>query len=192
MPSLSTRDRTVTRDALGRFLKLSVFAVFASLLLVVNSTSGVASAKSEAGVGAPVQLLNQAVAPAGLQPGGGFPENPFARPRFIINAVSMYARDETGVDWPFSDEIVWNFASNSDIVTTRVYGDMDAGESVAFVPANRCMVPLADPDGERNNAWACGPGGSGAPIDVIVSIYEHEGWKFPNQFCADVEGNADL
>ena len=110
MPSLSTEDTTFTRDVLGRFLKLSLFGAFASLLLVVNSTRGVAFAKGEAGVGAPpIQLLDHAVAPAALQP--GLPENPFARPRFIVvNAVRMHVIDETGPDWWGSDEIVVDFS----------------------------------------------------------------------------------
>src|SRR5687768_476502 len=100
----------------------SVFGAFAALLLVLNSISGVAFAQYE--VGAPVrpsQLLDHAVAPAGLQPGGGFPENPFARPRFVVNAVHMRAIDETGPDWWGSDEIVVNFESNRGEVTTGVY-----------------------------------------------------------------------
>jgi hypothetical protein len=170
----------------------SVFGAFAALLLVSNSISGIAFAQDAAGVSAPPsQLLDHAVAPAGLQPGGGFPENPFARPRFVVNAVHMRAIDETGPDWWGDDDIVVNFESNRGEVTTGVYGDMDTGDIQGFRPANRCMAPLTDPDGKLNNAWACGFG-SGAPLEVIISLHEHDDWDLPAEFCGVVDGQNDL
>ena len=65
-------------------------------------------------------------------------------PQFVAHADSFHADDETGrTDWG-SDEVRAVFADFNPINerATREYDNVDSGETVAFIAADRCITPL--------------------------------------------------
>jgi hypothetical protein len=65
-------------------------------------------------------------------------------PQFVAEAVLFKAIDETGYDWPGSDEVYAVFSDLNptlDDLVTAEYGDVDAGETRNFGPNERCIAP---------------------------------------------------
>ena len=65
-------------------------------------------------------------------------------PQFVAHADSFHADDETGrTDWG-SDEVRAVFADFNPISerATKEYDNVDSGETVAFIAADRCITPL--------------------------------------------------
>lgn len=67
-------------------------------------------------------------------------------PQFVVEAVGFRAVDETGIDWPGSDEVHWVFAGWDpfDERATTVYGDVDSGDKRNFRAVDRCIAPQPD------------------------------------------------
>ncbi len=99
-----------------------------------------------------VALLLAAVAgsvPAPAQPGRGVDDGRVVTirvPQFVVHAVKFRAVDETGWDWPGSDEVHWVFADWQpfDERATTVYGNVDLGETKTFRAVDRCIAPQPD------------------------------------------------
>jgi hypothetical protein len=109
-----------------------------------------------------------------------------AHPRYIVEAISMHAVDETGPDFPGADEIIASFQSEGNGMFTGVYGDFDTNETKALRSGQRCMYAAIDPDNQANHNWSCDPNGRTGPIDFIVTLYEYDGeWRnfFSPGFC---------
>jgi hypothetical protein len=64
-------------------------------------------------------------------------------PQFAAEAVSFRAIDESGYDWPGSDEIYAVFADylHPYVGTTETYRDVDTGDIGTFPPHVRCITP---------------------------------------------------
>lgn len=89
------------------------------------------------------------IAPAPAQPGREVDDGRvivITVPQFVVEAVSFRAVDETGVDWPGSDEVHWVFAGWDpfDERATTVYGDVDSGDKRNFRAVDRCIAPQPD------------------------------------------------
>jgi hypothetical protein len=120
-----------------------------------------------------------------------------SRARFVVVAENFVARDETGVDWTGSDEILLRYSVDNYDLFTGEYGDVDWGERHNIKPEQRCIAPAIDTDGQKNRAWACQWTGRAAPIIMTISAYEYDGTlRFllthlpPHGFCAP--GSSDL
>lgn len=76
----------------------------------------------------------------------GFPEGTIniMAPQFVAEAVTLRANDESGYDWPGSDEVYAVFSDLNpnllDLVTS-VQGDLDTGETRTFGTTERCIAP---------------------------------------------------
>lgn len=91
-----------------------------------------------------------AIAPAAAQPGREIDDGRVVIvtvPQFVAHAESFTAVDETGRwDWTGSDEVRAVFADFNPINerATREYDNVDSGETVAFIAADRCITPFPD------------------------------------------------
>ncbi len=124
------------------------------------------------------------------------------QPRYIVTAERLYANDETGPDWPGSDEIYLVFGSEAlnRFGYSSIFGDFDTGET-RNIPAGRwCLAPLAEPVHHQNGSlygWLCQTEGIGGPFNFSVSVYESDSaWTphacLPNDLPAGVACQDDL
>ncbi len=100
--------------------------------------------------------------------------------RFIVEADSFTAVDESGLDWSGSDEIYAIWTSGESGVSTSIVDDVDTGDTVAFPRTENCIFPIEAPDsgrllsGERGDEWSCADGGAFAPVEFNVWLFEHD------------------
>ena len=124
------------------------------------------------------------------------PRPSFGEPRFVLNAVRFRAVDETGIDWPGSDEVfaVWQ-APGDPMAASVEFTNVDAGDTRTFAPRQSCITPIEvtrNLDGgssplmaAEGDQWACRVVGRPAPIDFTVWLFEHdEDWWTPVTFSA--------
>jgi hypothetical protein len=85
-------------------------------------------------------------------------------PSFKIEAVKFKCLDETGHDWPGSDEIRIGIESSSARIISREFGDVDTNETRGFKPEESCILPVGEKSGDVLGAlvapdirWSCGP-----------------------------------
>lgn len=70
----------------------------------------------------------------------GLNENVFGGPRFVAHALRVKALDETGWDWPGSDEVWlerWDFDRKQ--IGPNYFSDFDTGESKSLPADKRCV-----------------------------------------------------
>jgi hypothetical protein len=109
---------------------------------------------------------------------------PAAAPRFLVRATTLYANDETGPDWPGSDEIYVVFQlqhpdrmadSAGFTARTSVFGDFDTGELRTFRDTQNCLTSALQDDTQGEvSAWHCHPQGDFGPLQFTVRIYEED------------------
>ena len=107
-------------------------------------------------------------------------------PRYIVRATTLYANDETGPDWPGSDEIYATFVlrrpdrlgSEEFYARTSVFGDFDTGETKRFREWENCLtsvMPAAAQLGRSPvRAWDCHPDGDRINLRFTVQLYEED------------------
>jgi hypothetical protein len=100
----------------------------------------------------------------------------FASPQFVAHAVSFKALDETGPDWPGSDEVYGLFAdfnAPNEFMTSE-YEDVDTGETKRFRSADRCLARQP----------SCDRGASS--LHFGIGLWEKDS-SFPGvEFCAGI------
>ncbi len=100
--------------------------------------------------------------------------------RFIVEADSFTAVDESGFDSLGSDEIYAIWTSGDSGVSTSVVGDVDTGNTFHFPSTENCIFPIQAPanrsllSGERGDEWSCVEGGAFAPVEFNVWLFEHD------------------
>ncbi len=70
-------------------------------------------------------------------------------PQFVAEAVRFTAIDESGYDWPFSDEVYAVFSDLNPTVfieITTTYEDIDTGDTRSFGRDERCIAPRPNCD----------------------------------------------
>ena len=60
--------------------------------------------------------------------------------RYKIEAMRFKALDETGIDWPGSDEVMVETTNAKGFTVTNEIGDIDSGDTHHFDPAKSCIV----------------------------------------------------
>ncbi len=126
-------------------------------------------------VGGPIQL---AASPSFR---GSRTERYEPKARFIVVAEDFTAVDESGADWPGSDEIYAIWTSGGTGARTSVFEDVDTGETKNFRDDERCIYPMQDRTGtdtlliaDDGDRWGCVPGGRSGPIEFRVWLFEHD------------------
>lgn len=142
-------------------------ALLAGVTLALASASASQSpAGSPASPQAPVRIDGQASALAG---------DGLIRARYMVEAISFKALNETGVDFLGSDEIVGRFAIGGRTMFTGIYGDVDTGETHSFRTGQQCIFPAIDPDQTLNHTWSCNARGAPGPLRFQITLYEYDG-----------------
>lgn len=108
--------------------------------------------------------------------GLGATQDVVREPRFIVEAVSFKAIDESGPDYPFSsDEVFAAFGRDGRFgPATSTFDDIDTDEGRNFAREQSCILPAIDPDGARNGAWACAPEGAQGPLRFAIALYDED------------------
>ena len=112
-----------------------------------------------------------------------------SEPRFVVEAVSFTAIDESGLDWAGSDEVYAVWTSAGTRAVTSVFGDVDTIETRSFLSGQRCIYPIRPPkagntdlyagDGDEWGCWAAGRSG---PVEFSVWLFEDDSGGFPPCF----------
>lgn len=126
--------------------------------------------------------------------GLGQTQNVIREPRFIVEAISFKAVDESGPNSPGADEVYAVFHSGDDEMVTSVYEDVDIGEPPRHFEAHQsCIWPAVDPDDDRNGSWSCAPQGASGPVGFEVMLYELDPYyrRAFGAFCVSI-GSNDL
>jgi hypothetical protein len=83
-------------------------------------------------------------------------------PRFELSAISFKAIHETGSNWPGSDEVYVTIHVPGHAATvSKIFGDVDAGETKRFPVDQRCIFPIDGLNGRtlllgyRGDTWTC-------------------------------------
>jgi hypothetical protein len=83
-------------------------------------------------------------------------------PRFVLEAISFKAIHETGSNWPGSDEVYVTIHVPGHASTrSKIFGNVDAGETMHFPRDQRCIFPIAERNGptlfqgHKGDTWHC-------------------------------------
>ena len=104
----------------------------------------------------------------------------FIEPRYRLELLEVKARDETGFDFPGSDEILVIADLEGGLPETsyelwidKGMGDMDSGEVVKFGPDHACLMRAVDD--VRDRRWSCAADGAILPFTVTFTVLERDG-----------------
>jgi hypothetical protein len=123
-----------------------------------------------------------------------------------VEAVSFHCNDEVSYDGPWiSDEVRVGIGTPAIITISKVFGDVDSGETWSFAPDQSCIYPIMGAGGPGvfvapDATWTCSPAGTPGPISFTIVMAEEDSGFFhrlssEGQFTAPIElpdGNDDL
>jgi hypothetical protein len=92
-------------------------------------------------------------------------------PRFRVEAVSFYAKNESGRT-AGSDEVFAIFSDGPHRVVTEVFGGIDTGATRTFRANQTCVWPIHDPDDRSNGSWQCAAAGAPGPVRFHINLYD--------------------
>jgi hypothetical protein len=104
--------------------------------------------------------------------------------RFKVEALRFKAIDESGYDWPWSDEIivVIRIPEQNVLIASKIFDNVDTGETKT-IPANQsCILPIAgvSPNsgnvfrGDQGMTWTCSGRGAAGPFSFTVEMFEKD------------------
>lgn len=100
--------------------------------------------------------------------------------RYKVELIEVKARDETGFNWPGSDEIlvIADVEGVRDIGSYELWiqkglADMDSDETVKIDPDNTCLLPAVDD--VKDGKWICAEAGHPAPFTLTFTVIEKDG-----------------
>jgi hypothetical protein len=111
----------------------------------------------------------------------------FTPARYIVRATTLYANDETGRDWPGSDEIYAQFelrtpdrvGGDAFYARTTTFGDFDTGETKRFRDGENCLTsvvpaPAAPIVNGHVRFWNCHANGDRHNLTFVVRLFEED------------------
>ena len=108
--------------------------------------------------------------------------------RYKIEALRFKARDETGIDWLGSDEVMIETRDAKGWTVSNEIGDIDSGDTHNFDPAKSCIVAVRAGLVVLGESSLCDEVGEPAPLGFHVEFWEKDPIGFPMGFC--VPGSA--
>ena len=111
-------------------------------------------------------------------------------PKYKVEALEFHCNDETGYDEPWyapwtSDEVQVGIRAPATLMKSKVFGDVDSGESRSFAPDQSCILPIDRPipSGHRvalfpNDTWTCSNAGRSGPFSFTVVMAEEDSGFF--------------
>jgi hypothetical protein len=105
--------------------------------------------------------------------------------RYKIEAMRFKARDETGIDWPGSDEVMVETTDAKGWTVSNEIGNIDSGDTHDFDPAKSCIVAARPGIVVLGESSVCEEVGEPAPLGFQVEFWEKDPIGFPPLgFCA--------
>jgi hypothetical protein len=102
----------------------------------------------------------------------------WTEPRYKIEALRFKARDESGADWPGSDEVMVTTQDpegNPDGWTvSEEIGDIDSGDTHEFDPAASCVLAVRPGVALLGKTSVCDEAGAPAPLRFMVEMWEKD------------------
>ena len=108
--------------------------------------------------------------------------------RYKIEAMRFKARDETGVDWWGSDEVMIETNDAKGWTASDEIGDIDSGDTHNFDPAKSCIVAVRPGIVVLGKTSVCEEVGEPAPLSFQVEFWEQDSIGFPYGFCLPASG----
>ena len=109
--------------------------------------------------------------------------------RYKIEAIRFKARDETGVDWWGSDEVMIGTYDAKGFAHSNEIGGIDSGDTHKFDPAKSCIIAVRPGEVVLGKTSVCDDVGEPAPLSFRVEFWEKDS-QFPfGGFCAHLPGN---
>ncbi|MEX0605563.1 MAG: hypothetical protein WD623_08040 [Marinobacter sp.] len=102
--------------------------------------------------------------------------------RYKIEAVRFKARDETGIDWLGSDEVIIQTNDAKGSTVSNEIGDIDSGDTHSFDPAISCVVAVRPGVAVLGESSVCEEIGEPAPMFFRVEFWEKD-FFLPAGFC---------
>lgn len=84
-------------------------------------------------------------------------------------------RQESGIDWLGSDEVVIETFDSKGRTMSDEIGDMDTGDVHHFDPAKSCIVGVRDGRVVLGESSECDNRGESAPFWFMVKFWEYDG-----------------
>lgn len=103
--------------------------------------------------------------------------------RYKIEAMRFKARDETGVDWWGSDEVMVGTTDAKGWTVSKEIGGIDSGDTHNFDPAKSCIVAVRPGVVILGESSVCEEAGEPAPLGFQVEFWEKGFFGFPAGFC---------
>jgi hypothetical protein len=106
------------------------------------------------------------------------------QPKYKVEAVRFRCNHETWVDWWTSDEIRVGISTPTTTTVSKVFSNVDAGDTEVFAPDQSCIYPIdgQNPSGHRlflpAETWSCSNSGAPGPISFTVVMAEEDGGFF--------------
>ena len=94
--------------------------------------------------------------------------------RYKIEAIRFKARDETGFDWPGSDEVMVQTNDAKGLTVSNEIGDIDSGDTHNFDPAKSCIVAVRPGVVVLGKSSVCDEVGEPAPLSFQVEFWEKD------------------
>ncbi len=103
--------------------------------------------------------------------------------RYKIEAIRFKARDETGFDWPGSDEVLVETTDAKGFTLSNEIGGIDSGDTHDFDPAKSCIVAVRPGIVVLGESSVCEEVGEPAPLGFQVEFWEKDWIGNPGGFC---------
>jgi hypothetical protein len=103
--------------------------------------------------------------------------------RYKIEAMRFKARDETGIDWLGSDEVMVETEDAKGWTVSKEIGDIDSGDTHSFDPAKSCIIAVRPGVVVLGETSMCDEVGEPAPLGFYVEFWEKDLFGFPAGFC---------
>ena len=94
--------------------------------------------------------------------------------RYKIEAIRFKARDETGIDWPGSDEVMIRTDDAKGWTVSDEIGGIDSGDTHHFDPAKSCIVAVRPGIVVLGKTSVCDDVGEPAPLGFQVEFWEKD------------------
>ena len=155
--------------------------MMALLFCVVGALAQESPAPSPSG-GAAASAARE---PAQIRLPGDWADIAVLERRYKVEALSFKARDETGPDWPGSDEVMVKTTDAEGWTVADTVENIDSGDVHNFDPAKSCIVAVRPGEAVLDRTSVCDDVGRPAPLSFEVEIWEDdEACYFP---CVDFD-----
>jgi hypothetical protein len=103
--------------------------------------------------------------------------------RYKVEALRFKARDESGFDWPGSDEVMVTTDDAEGWTVSNEIDDIDSGDTHAFDPGVSCILGVRPGVVVLGESSVCDDAGEPGPLGFHVEMWEKDAFGFPPGFC---------